>query len=263
LTAPLRITAVQFAPRLADLAGNLAAMEAAIRDAPGRLVVFPECATSGYAFESREEVLRLAEPVPGPATATLARACAAAGAVAVAGLLERDGDRVFNAAVVVGPEGVLGRYRKMHIPWIGADRFVEPGDLGFVVVPTPLARLGLLICYDLSFPEAARVLKLRGAQILIVPTNWPEQARVSAEHSPPVRAQENHIHVVACNRSGEEGGFRFRGGSSIHDCHGLRLAGAGREVSAITADLVFEAGRYELDRIADRRPGWYAPIAAL
>lgn len=257
-------------PRLGQVSKNLDRITRGILQAETPLVVFPECALQGYAFDSKEDALKLAEPVPGPSTREIEAACREAGAWAIVGMLERAGDRLFNAAVVIGPHGLAGTYRKMHLPYLGVDRFVAPGDKGFPVFQTDLGRIGILICYDLSFPEAARVLKLEGAQLVCVPTNWPTAAEISCNHSPMVRAQENHVNVVTCNRVGEEGGFIFCGGSRIVDFDGRVLAQAGAEETTICGELdmdgadcnrvVIVPGRYELDRVAHRRPECYGRL---
>jgi predicted amidohydrolase len=263
----VRVTVVQFAPRIGAIEGNTDRVAAALRDG---LVIFPECALTGYAFDCRADAMRAARTIPGPETDRIAATCRKLGAWAIVGTLERSEGRLFNSAAIVGPEGTIGVYRKTHRPHLGADRFAEPGDLGLPVFDLPFARIGVLICYDLSFPEAARVLKLRGAQLLCVPTNWPQEAQVSCLHGPVVRAQENHIFVATADRTGEEGGFRFRGESRICDCDGRVLAMAGRDEAVIEAlvepqqadrnRVVNRPGVYELDRIAHRRPDLYGPI---
>lgn len=269
MTKP-RVAAVQMAPRLGLVPENLDRILHELRTLKADLIVFPECALSGYAFDSRENALRVAETIPGPSVEKIEKACRQAGVWTIIGVLERTEDALFNAAIIVGPRGLMGVYRKMHLPFLGVDRFTTPGDLGFTPFPTDIGRLGVLICYDLSFPEAARILKLDGAQILCVPTNWPEAAEISCRYSPMVRAQENHVHVVTANRVGEEGGFRFLGRSKICDVNGRVLAEAGPEETIILSELDPEAadqnrvvnipGRYELDRIAHRRPGHYRRI---
>lgn len=266
----MRVAAVQTDPHLGESSRNLAGLLASIRNTSADLIVFPECALQGYGFGSLDDGMAVAETVPGPSTLSLAAACREQGKHVVVGMLERAGDRIFNTAAVIGPSGVAGVYRKVHLPWLGIDRFVTPGDLGFPVFPLPIGRIGILICYDLSFPEASRALKLGGAELLCVPTNWPMAAEVSCLHAPPVRAQENHFHVVTCDRVGEESGFRFRGGSQIADCDGRTLARAGDGPETIAADLdlaaagrnrvVIVSGLYELDRIGHRRPELYGAL---
>jgi predicted amidohydrolase len=244
-------------------------LEAAAR-AGAKLVVFPECVLTGYCFTSREEAGPLAETVPGPSTEKLAAAAKALDCTAVVGLLEREGDRMYNSAAVVDPQGILGTYRKMHLPCLGIDWFNALGDKPFPVFETAHGRIGINICFDCSIPEAARVLKLKGAQLLAIPTNWPWGSD-SWQHTPEVRATENHFHVVAADRVGEERGFRFAGHSKIVDFFGKVHAEAGEtEETILYADLDLAAadanrvvrvpGKWEFDRIAARRPEMYGPI---
>lgn len=272
----VRVAAVQMEPRLGDLAGNLDAILerlAKAADAGARLVVFPECALTGYGFTSKAEALGVAEPIPGPGTERLAGACDRLGAHAIVGLLERDGDRLFNACAWIGPGGLVGSYRKIHLPCLGVDRFTDPGDRPFGVVDAAGLKVGMHICYDGSFPEPARVLTLLGAELLALPTNWPEAMARAAEVLMPCRAIENVAYAMAVNRVGVERGFRFCGLSSIVDPSGNVLAQAGPDAEAILlADvdpalarrkrLVRVPGEYEVDRIADRRPEFYGPIVA-
>jgi predicted amidohydrolase len=269
----MRLAVYQFAPKLGDVPSNLDAILRQVADVDANLIVFPECALSGYGFESAEEAVRAAEPIPGPSTELIARTCRDRERWAIVGMLERDPESgaLYNSAVVIGPGVVAGVYRKNHLPFLGVDRFAAKGDRGLPVFTTPFGKIGVLICYDLAFPEAARVLKLGGAQLLCVPTNWPEAASISCDYSPFVRAHENHIHVATANRVGEESGFRFPGRSRIIDCTGDLRAAAGDGKALLTADLdlaqsvknrqVIVPGRYEVDRIGHRRPELYGPAA--
>jgi predicted amidohydrolase len=240
------------------------------RRAGAELVVFPECALTGYCFISLDEAWPMAETIPGPSTEILAATAQILGCTAVVGLLESDGGRVFNSAVVVGPGGLLGVHRKAHLPCLGIDWWTTPGDTPLQVFETPAGRIGVNVCFDVSFPEAARVLKLRGAQLLAIPTNWPVGSDIWA-HTPNVRATENHFHVVAANRVGEERGTRFAGHSKIVDFTGKVHAEAGEaEETILYAELDLPAadqnrviripGKWEYDRIATRRPELYGPI---
>ncbi|HEU4338570.1 MAG TPA: carbon-nitrogen hydrolase family protein [Planctomycetota bacterium] len=269
----MKLAVYQFAPKLGDVPGNLDAILHQVADVDADLIVFPECALSGYGFESAEDAVRAAEPVPGPSTELIARACRDRDQWAILGMLERDPatGALYNSAAVIGPGVVAGVYRKTHLPFLGVDRFAAKGDLGLRVWPTPFGKIGVLICYDLSFPEAARVLKLQGAQLICVPTNWPEAAAISCDHSPFVRAHENHVHIATANRVGEEAGFKFLGRSRIVDCTGAQRAAAGDGKALLAAELdlaesdksrtVIVPGRYEVDRIGHRRPELYGPIS--
>src|SRR5205814_1216827 len=137
--------------------------------------------------------------------------CRELGVWAVVGLLESDGVKLFNAAALVGPTGFVAGYRKVHLPFVGADRFTTPGDRPFAVHDLGGLRVGMTICYDGSFPEAGRVLALAGADLIVLPTNWPTQGERSARLLTPARALENRVYFAAVDRVGEERGYRFIG----------------------------------------------------
>ncbi len=275
-SSTLRVAAVQMDPQLGAVAANLATITARLREAAdggARLVVFPECALTGYGFASRVEATAFAEPVPGPSTRALIAVCEELDLFVVVGLLERDGDRLFNVATLLGPEGVVGTYRKIHLPFLGVDRFTDPGDRPLAIFEAAGIKLGLHICYDGSFPETGRVLTLLGADILVLATNWPVQSTSTAEHLPACRAIENVVYVMAVDRVGTERGCEFAGRSSIADPDGNIITLAGPSAPEILyADvapalarrkrLIRVPGVYELDRIGDRRPAFYAPIVA-
>lgn len=282
----MKIAAVQMDITILEKEKNLAKILARLEEAAGagpagvgtgaQLVVFPECALSGYCFTSREEAWPMAEPVPGPASGKIAAAAKRLNCSVIVGLLERDGDKIYNSAAVVTPQGILGTYRKVHLLCLGIDRFDLPGDKPFPVFEIPAgahdaaAKIGINICFDCSFPESGRVVKLKGAQILAIPTNWPIGSD-TWQHTPKVRATENHMVVVAADRVGEERGFRFAGHSQIVDFGGQVLAEAGDteetiiygEVDPVAADnnrVVRVPGEWEFNRIAARRPEMYAEI---
>ncbi len=269
----MKVAAVQMDVRIFEKDHNLAAILAKFKEAAGagaRLVVFPECALSGYCFSSRSEALEAAETVPGPATEKIRAAAKKAGSTAIVGMLERMGDQLYNAAAVITPEGTLGTHRKVHLLHLGVDRYDDPGDTPFPVFETPFAKVGINICFDSSFPESGRVTKLKHAQVLAIPTNWPVGSD-SWQHAPKVRATENHLYVIAADRVGEERGFHFTGHSQIVHFTGEVLAEAGEseetilyaEIDPLAADdnrIVRVPGEYEFDRIAARRPEMYGEI---
>src|SRR5204863_4068860 len=212
------------------------------------------------------------EPLDGPAAEAIARACGETGGYVVAGFIEADGDSYYNAAMLVGPDGVVGNYRKAHLPFIGIDRFLTPGDRQFQVHELPFGKIGLNICYDISFPEAARALKLLGAELVALITNWPTAAWRSPEFVANTRALENHLFYAATDRVGTERGWNFIGRSKVVDCNGDTLAEAGaqdEELLVVAIDfqeanhnrIVNVPGSYEVDRINDRRPELYGVIS--
>ena len=175
---------------------NLTKISEALRAGAERevkLVAFPECALTGYAYESLDEAVPFAESLDGPSAQAIAAVCRETGVYAAVGFIEKDGDKFYNAVMLVGPEGVVGGYRKAHLPFIGIDRFVSPGDRPFEVFELPFGKVGLNICYDISFPESARVLKLLGAELIVLVTNWPPGAWRSPEFVCKTRALENHV----------------------------------------------------------------------
>jgi predicted amidohydrolase len=271
-----KIAGVQMDCKLGDVAGNRAAIEAQLRVAAAagaRLVVFPECVLSGYCFTSKAEAWPHAEPIPGPSTEALAAVCRQLGVWAVVGMLEAEPatERLYNAAVLLGPDGVVGVYRKVHLPHLGVDRFTTSGTRPFAVHTIDGLRVGMSICYDGSFPETARCLMLEGADLIVLPTNWPPGARQTARLIPPARALENTVYFAAVNRVGTERGFSFIGLSSIVNPFGETLAAAENDRPTIlyaTIDptkarqkhLVHIPGEYEVHRTRDRRPEIYAPL---
>ena len=210
-----------------------------------------------------------AEEIPGPTTEAFERECARLGVHAITGLLERDGDTLYNAAILVGPDGLIGSYRKTHLPFLGVDRFVTPGD-EFKVFDTALGRIGLIICYDLRFPEVTRTLALHGADMVALPTNFPMAAKLQCDVIAPARAAENRIYLLVANRVGKERWGEFCGWSQIVDPYGTRLAEAGEtEEALLVADVELEKardkdyvvpGEYELYLFGHRRPELYGAL---
>ncbi len=268
-----RVCAVQTDPQLGRPAENAARLAEEVRSAAAEgadLTVFPEAALTGYLFDSREEALEGAVADEGPELATVVDACREAGAWAVVGAIERAGpsEGPYNTAFVLGPDGPVGRQRKVHILHLGADRFTRPSPDPFRTFDLPFGRIGVHICYDGSFPESARALRLAGATLLLLPTNWPDLRIKPAVVR--VRAYENHAFYLAVNRVGTERGVRFEGGSCAADPFGELLFEAGAEpgrhhleldlASARESRVVVEPDVYEYDRIGDRRPETYGPL---
>jgi len=268
----MRVAVAQLEPKLAEKERNLDAcltrLEEAAREG-AELTVFPECAIPGYMFDSAEEALPYAEELPGPTVEAFERECRRLGVHAITGLLERDGDTLYNASILVGPDGLIGSYRKTHLPFLGVDRFVTPGD-ELKVYDTALGRIGLLICYDLRFPEVTRTLALHGADLVTLPTNFPMAARLQCEVIAPARAAENRIYLLVANRVGKERTGEFCGLSQIVDPYGKRLAETGEtEQTLLFADVDVEKardkdyvvpGEYELYLFGHRRPELYGAL---
>ncbi len=282
-------TDIQFANIQANLERTLRWIERAAQDG-AELVVFPECMLSGYAYGDRDHAIRNAMSLDDPAFSAIAQAAAKYNLHVTIGFLEKSDllnsdatsshassqpssrTSLFNASALIGGEGVIGHYRKIHLPQVGVDRFVDRGNRPYQVLAAGGAKVGLAICYDGSFPEPMRVLALAGADIIALGTNWPSPAERAAEVVPPARSMENHLYFAAANRVGTENGFRFYGRSSICGPDGVVLA---RSVDDSETLLVAEIdlsvarnkriertrGTHAIDRFKDRRPEFYGPIA--
>ncbi|MFL5245047.1 MAG: carbon-nitrogen hydrolase family protein [Gemmataceae bacterium] len=269
-----KIAGVQMDCRLGNPRGNLDTIRTKLNEAAAQgagLIVFPECALTGYCFESKDEAWPHSESLPGPATEALAADCRRLKVWAIIGLLERAGDKLFNACALVGPDGLAGTYRKLHLPFLGVDRFNTRGDRPFAMHDLGGLRVGMSICYDGSFPESARILSLLGADLVILATNWPRGASSVASFMSQTRALENHIYYMAVNRIGLERGFDFIGRSQIIDYTGEILVLGSEQEQILYAEIdpdkarakrvVKIPGKYELDRTADRRPEMYGLLS--
>lgn len=230
----IRVACLQMEPHVGDTAGNVARSLQLIEraaEAGAHLAVLPELTSSGYVFATREEAFSLAEPVPGgPTTDAWTDAACRRAIVIVAGICERDGEALYNAAVVVGPDGFIGKYRKNHL-WGAENLFFEPGNLGIPVFRIGAGRIACAICYDIWFPETFRLAALQGADMLCVPTNWvpmpaqPENLPVMANVLSMSGAHSNSMFVAAADRVGIERGQLFLGNSLIVSHTGWPLAG--------------------------------------
>lgn len=237
LRSPASVTwvaSVQMEPVIGDVAANIARSTELVELAAAqgaRLAVLPELANTGYVFESREEAYALAEAVPeGPSSQAWIALAQRLGIYLVAGIAERCGHRLYNSALIAGPQGYLGTYRKLHL-WGDENLYFEAGDLGLPVFDTELGRIGVAICYDGWFPEVYRLLAVRGADIVAVPTNWvpmPGQTRdgpVMAHALTMGGAHSNGLTVVCADRVGTERGQPFVGRSLIVGSQGWIAAG--------------------------------------
>ncbi|HZP87821.1 MAG TPA: nitrilase family protein [Burkholderiales bacterium] len=232
--SPIRVACVQMEPQVGEKSRNVARSITMIDEAAeagANLVVLPELCNSGYVFETRDEAFELAEMLPdGPSTRAWMDAAARHRMTIVAGIAERDGEALFNSAVVVGPKGYIGRYRKNH-PWGAENLFFEPGDLGVPIFHTPVGRIACAICYDIWFPETFRLAALQGADLLCVPTNWvpmpqqPSNLPVMANILAMAGAHSNSMFVACADRIGTERGQPFLGNSIIVSHAGWPLAG--------------------------------------
>ena len=238
---------LQMAARAGDLTANVDHFAELVRKHAGgaELVVAPELVTSGYDLEVLARRGReLAEPLDGPTAARVSELATETGATLVFGMLERDGDVLYDTAVVAAPGGELVPYRKSHLYPTESELFAAGTEL--VVAPTPAGRLGMMICFEHAFPDVATTLALRGAQILVIPSAVP----VGYEHlltlRTRARAQDNQVFAVGCNLTGDG----FCGRSLVADPRGDVVAEAGVEETVLRAVLDLAA----IDREREREP---------
>ena len=248
----MRVGYFQFDPVFGAVARNLDHVSARLGQVDADLIVLPELFATGYQFVSQEEVFQLAEPVPdGATTKRLADMAARRGMTIVAGLPELDGRRCFNSAVVVGPNGFIGCYRKTHL-FFEETLWFTPGDSGFQVWDIGMAKVGVMICFDWYYPESARTLALQGAEIIAHPSN------LVLPHCPDsmvTRCLENRVFSVTANRIGSEarGGkerLTFIGMSEVVGPRGRILHRAPRETEDLTIVEIDPAELAQL--LADR-----------
>ncbi|MFO0773060.1 MAG: nitrilase-related carbon-nitrogen hydrolase [Nitrospiraceae bacterium] len=261
----MKVGYLQNAPTFGEVERNLARAGELIASVSCDLLVLPELFASGYQFTSKAEALALAESVPaGPTTTLLVRLARERRMHIVAGLPERAGDVCYNSAVVVGPDGVLGVYRKTHL-FFEETLWFQPGDSGFRVWDIGAARIGVMICFDWYFPESARTLAMQGADILCHPSNL---VLPNCPDAMVTRCLENRVFAITANRVGTEarGGdtsLTFIGHSEVVTPRGTIVNRAPREGESITVVEIdpSEARNKRLtaynDLLGDRRPEFY------
>lgn len=208
-----------------------AVIDAAARDG-AQLIVAPELSISGYGLEV-DGLMASAEPLLGPTLASWTALAAAHECYIAGGFCEREGDRLYNAAMLVGPQGLVGHYRKLHL--FDAEKHVfTPGDKGLSVHELPFGRVGLCVCYDLRFVEVVRALALQGADLIAVPTAWvggfdsipfDSGGLITQARGAAVQANLNQVFLACASQAGTAGGARFLGSSLLVDPFGTVLAG--------------------------------------
>lgn len=270
----LVVSACQIAPDV-ERPPRVEPLEAAVRDAADAgagLVVLPELAASGSCFRSPEEAAAASEDQDGATATLLRRLTAELGVVVVCGYAERAQGRPFNSAMVVDRGDVVGNYRKVHLWGEEADFFAAAAEPP-LVVQTSVGRLGVMVCYDLEFPEWPRMAAQAGAEILTVPANWPLYPRPAGQFAIEVAkaqaaAAAYGVHVVVADRCGVERGTDWVGGSLICANTGYLLSGPAtvpgeRAVPAVltariepSAAISKTLGPYN-DAFGDRRPELY------
>jgi predicted amidohydrolase len=243
----IEVVVLQMAAHPGALAANVDRFaELVLANAGGAdLVVAPELVTSGYDLEVLASRGReLAEPLDGPIAARVSELATKTGATLVLGLLERDGDVLYDTVVAVSPDGQVVPYRKSHLYPTESELFAAGREL--VVAPTPAGRLGIMICFEHAFPDVATTLALRGAQILVIPSAVPFGYEHLLTLRTRARAQDNQVFAVGANLAGNG----WCGRSLVADPRGDVLAEAGVEETVFRAALDLTA----IDREREREP---------
>jgi len=256
---------IQLSPVLGDLDATMSKVKKHMdRFTAADLVVLPELCNSGYNFESSQQARDTAEPVESSVFLEyLHSVCVRHDRYIVTGFNERDGDRLYNSAILIGPGGVCGKYRKLHL-FLNEKDIFTPGDVGLPVFDVSGCKLGLLICFDWVFPEVWRVLALKGADVICHPSNLviPRLAQTAI----PVHALINRVYVITANRTGREGDLSFTGLSTIAGPRGEILCQAGpseEESGLVEIDLAAARNKMVTPRnhlLQDRRPDEYLDI---
>ncbi len=266
-----RVAAIQYGPRLGEKERNIYELDLLVQEAiahQARLIVLPEMATTGYCWTSREEIAPYVEPIPGPTTAHFQHLASSHRCYIAIGLPEVDPltQAYYNSVALLGPDGLVGTYRKLH-SYISEPRWARDGDLGIPVWETELGRLCALICMDVSYCESTRIAALRGADAVLLLTNWDDEQCPSSWWM--ARAFENGVYVLTANRHDRERNVQFGGGSCILNPDGsiqaYRDDGTGivyGEVDLRRSHDKHWGDTYEVvgDRLADRRPAEYITL---
>jgi len=212
------------------------------------LVLLPELIVQGYVAD-RGRLLPIAETIPGPTVEEWTELAAAGNGYVVGGLVERHDDRLYNSAVAVGPEGLIAHYRKVHL--FGAEKHTfAPGDLGFPTAATRFGTIGVCVCYDLRFVEVTRILSLRGADLICVPTAWvpgfdqtlwDESGMAPQARTAEVLANLSQVYIACASQAGRHGGQQFLGSSVVIDPYGRRslgpMSGTSDQIETVFVDL--------------------------
>jgi predicted amidohydrolase len=264
----MRIGYFQFKPLFGKVSRNLLKVTNALRDAKADLIVLPELPFTGYYFRDRGEVMSLAEDTgDSPIVAALTALCRERRFHIVTGFTEKRGDRCWNSALLIGRDGLIATYRKLHL-FDEEKRWFDPGDIPLKTVNVDGARIGMLVCFDWVFPETWRVLALQGAEIVCHPSNLVLRYCQDAMRT---RCIENGIFAVTANRYGADtrphGEVRFTGKSQITAPMGKVLhSGPAQKEELFVVDVDPKDARGKKlttnnDLMADRRPEFYAELA--
>ncbi|GGW33801.1 carbon-nitrogen hydrolase family protein [Streptomyces xantholiticus] len=263
---PLRTALLQSSGRPGSVVENLKVLDDAAgraSEAGARLLVCPELFLTGYAIG--DDVPALAEPADGPGAAAVAEIAVRHGIAVHYGYPERAGEAIHNSAQLIDPTGArLANYRKTHLFGRFELQWFTPGDEPVVQAELDGIRIGMLICYDVEFPENVRAHALAGTDLLLVPTALMHPFPFVAESLVPVRAFESQLYIAYANRTGHEGEFEFTGLSCLASPDGTVRTRAARGEELVIGDVdpvLLAASRETNPYLRDRRPGLYGSLS--
>lgn len=248
MTSPLKVGFLQTCPEFGNVEANCRHVEQELAGVDADLIVLPELFQTGYQFKDLEEARTLSEPVPdGPTTKFLEGLSKQHNLFLVAGLAEKEDDVLYNSAVLTGPQGFIGKYRKAHV-FDTEKKFFAPGNLPLPVFDIGKARVGIMICFDWRFPESARTLALKGADLIAHPSNL---VLPDCPQSMITRCLENRVFAITADRVGTEHrvgdeSLHFIGQSQVVDPDGKLLVRASEE------DAETQVVEIDLDRARNK-----------
>jgi len=259
----LKIGFIQFAPVLGDLKTTIRKIDGLIDQSKiTDILVLPELCNSGYNFTSFEEAWKTSEKIENSIFINyLISKCNQFNLYIVSGFNERDNKNLYNSAILIGPKGYIGKYRKLHL-FMNEKDYFKPGNINLPVFDIGLCKIGMLVCFDWIFPEVWRILALKGAEIICHPSNLVLPGL--AQRAVPIHALTNRIYTITANRIGTEGDLSFTGLSTIANPNGDILFQASQaEEETVIKDIDIRLARDKIitkknNLFSDRRPEEYS-----
>jgi predicted amidohydrolase len=258
----LKIGLIQFAPVLGDVDATIRKIDGLIDQSKTTdILVLPELCNSGYNFTSFEEAWETSEKIENSIFINyLTSKCKKFNLHIVSGFNERDNNNLYNSAILIGPKGYIGKYRKLHL-FMNEKDYFKPGNIGLPVFDIGLCKIGMLVCFDWIFPEVWRIVALKGAEIICHPSNLVLPGL--AQKAVPIHALTNRIFTITANRIGTEGDLSFTGLSTIANPHGdIVFQASQTEQETVIKDIDIRVARDKIitkknDLFSDRRPEEY------
>ncbi len=263
----IKVGVLQFFPERKNVEKNYKKIEELIKNAKGKIVVLPELCTTGYLFKNKKELIKIASPIPGRDTEFFEKLAREKDLYIIAGVAEKEKDKLYNTAILVSPAGFVGKYRKIHL-FYKEKKIFDPGNMGFEVFEVTLnkihIKIGIMICFDYFFPESARTLALKNAELIAHPANL---VLPYCQEVVKTRCLENKVYIITANRIGIEKlgkeKLTFTGKSQITSPEGkviLRVSEDSEGLWEIDIDLSLARNK-RLNRynhiFLDRKPAFY------